>query len=157
MGRIPGKNTKPEIAVRRVAHKLGYRFRLHRRDLPGNPDIVFPGRRVALFVHGCYWHRHGACRFAYNPKSNVEFWQAKFKNNVARDARAKEQLERMGWHVAVIWECETADFNTHSLNSLAEFRGEPDRHHIHTAAAVLNVATRQCRWRQSPEWDADLP
>jgi DNA mismatch endonuclease (patch repair protein) len=88
MGRIPGKNTKPEIAVRRVAHKLGYRFRLHRRDLPGNPDIAFPGRRVALFVHGCYWHRHDACRFAYSPKSNVEFWQAKFKNNVARVARA---------------------------------------------------------------------
>jgi DNA mismatch endonuclease (patch repair protein) len=110
MGRIPGKETKPEIAVRKAAHRLGYRFRLHRRDLPGTPDIVFPSKKIALFVHGCYWHRHDSCRFSYNPKSNIEFWQTKFKNNVARDARAKHELERLGWRVAVIWECETAEF-----------------------------------------------
>jgi DNA mismatch endonuclease (patch repair protein) len=115
MSRIRGKETKPEIAVRKLAHRMGYRFRLHRRDLPGSPDIVFPGRRLALFVHGCFWHRHRGCRFAYTPKTNVEFWKTKFKNNVARDARAKGGLERLGWRVAIIWECETADRNSLSI------------------------------------------
>lgn len=115
MSRISGKETKPEIAVRKAAHKLGYRFRLHRRDLPGSPDIVFPSRKLALFVHGCFWHQHETCHFAYTPKSNIEFWQTKFKNNVARDARAKQELERLGWRVAVIWECETAEFESLSL------------------------------------------
>ncbi|MDQ0563205.1 DNA mismatch endonuclease (patch repair protein) [Rhizobium mesoamericanum] len=111
MARIAGKGTKPEVAVRRVAHGLGYRFRLHRRDLPGSPDLVFPSRQLALFVHGCFWHRHAGCRLAYNPKSNVEFWQAKFKGNIARDARVLDELERLGWRVAMIWECETRDFD----------------------------------------------
>lgn len=115
MSRIAGKETKPEIAVRKLAHRLGYRFRLHRRDLPGRPDIVFPSRQIVLFVHGCFWHRHDACRFAYTPKSNVEFWQTKFRNNVARDARAKQDLERLGWRVAIIWECETSDTISLSL------------------------------------------
>ncbi|MQW55260.1 very short patch repair endonuclease [Sinorhizobium meliloti] len=112
MARIAGKGTKPEVAVRRIAHGLGYRFRLHRRDLPGSPDLVFPSRRLALFVHGCFWHRHPGCRLAYNPKSNVDFWQAKFKGNLARDARALEELEGLGWRVAMIWECETRDFDS---------------------------------------------
>lgn len=115
MGRIRGKETKPEIAVRKIAHRLNYRFRLHRRDLPGSPDIVFSGRKIVLFVHGCFWHRHEHCRLAYTPKSNIEFWQAKFNNNVARDARAKNELERLGWRVAIIWECETADQTSLSL------------------------------------------
>jgi DNA mismatch endonuclease (patch repair protein) len=115
MSRIRGKETKPEIAIRKVAHRLGYRFRLHRRDLPGSPDLVFPGRKVALFSHGCFWHRHPGCRFAYDPKSNVEFWQAKFKNNVSRDACVEEKLKRMDWRVAIIWECETSDLDSLSL------------------------------------------
>jgi DNA mismatch endonuclease (patch repair protein) len=108
MGRIRGKGTKPEYAVRRAAHGMGYRYRLYRSDLPGSPDLVFPSRRVALFVHGCFWHRHAGCRFCYKPKSNVEFWKKKFKNNVLRDKRTRRELEKMGWQVAVIWECETA-------------------------------------------------
>lgn len=112
MGRISGKGTKPEMAVRKLAHSLGYRFRLHRKDLPGTPDLVFPGRRIAIFVHGCFWHRHAGCRFAYRPKSNIEFWQTKFKNNVARDRRAEKELKRLSWRVAIIWECETSDFNS---------------------------------------------
>lgn len=112
MARIVGKGTKPEMAVRRAAHALGYRFRLHRRDLPGSPDLVFPSRRLALFVHGCFWHRHAGCRLAYNPKSNVGFWQAKFEGNVTRDARAVEDLEGLGWRAEMIWECETKDFDS---------------------------------------------
>lgn len=109
MGRIRGKDTKPEMTVRQIAHRLGYRFRLHRRDLPGSPDLVFPGRRKVVFVHGCYWHRHPGCRFAYTPKSNVEFWTRKFVANEARDEAAVTCLLAQGWDVLVIWECEARD------------------------------------------------
>lgn len=109
MGRIRGKDTKPEMAVRRMAHQLGFRFRLHRRDLPGCPDLVFPGRRKVVFVHGCYWHRHPGCRMAYEPKSNVAFWRKKFAANVARDAKALADLKNQGWDTLVIWECEARD------------------------------------------------
>lgn len=109
MGAIRGKDTKPELAVRRLAHRMGYRFRLHRRDLVGSPDLVFPGRRKVIFVHGCYWHRHPGCRFAYSPKSNPEFWNAKFAGNVARDAEALTRLKADGWDPLVIWECESTD------------------------------------------------
>ncbi len=109
MAQIKGKSTKPELVVRQMAHRLGYRFRLHQRGLPGSPDLVFPRLKVAIFVHGCFWHRHENCKYAYNPKTNVEFWISKFKNNVLRDKKVQGELEEMGWHVAVIWECETAD------------------------------------------------
>ncbi|MBP0579593.1 DNA mismatch endonuclease Vsr [Labrys sp. LIt4] len=109
MSRIKGKDTRPELAVRRAAHTLGYRFRLHRRDLPGSPDLVFPGRRKVIFVHGCYWHRHPGCRFATTPGSNVEFWTDKFNRNIARDAAAIAALEGQGWRPLVLWECETFD------------------------------------------------
>lgn len=107
MARIRGSGTKPEMVVRRAAHALGLRFRLRRRDLPGSPDLVFPSRRRALFVHGCYWHRHPGCRLAYSPKSNIDFWQAKFERNVARDAQVLTALQAAGWRADVIWECET--------------------------------------------------
>ncbi|GLK47184.1 very short patch repair endonuclease [Brevundimonas intermedia] len=109
MGRIRGKDTKPELAVRRIAHRLGYRFRLHRKDLPGSPDLVFPRRCKVVFVHGCYWHRHQGCRLAYQPKSNVEFWNRKFAVNVARDRRVLVDLTDQGWKTLVIWECEVKD------------------------------------------------
>lgn len=107
MSRIRGRNTKPEMLVRRTAHALGLRFRLHRKDLPGSPDIVFPARKTALFVHGCFWHRHDGCRFAYVPKSNATFWSKKFERNVERDREAMDGLRRAGWRPVVIWECET--------------------------------------------------
>ena len=109
MARIGSRDTKPELRVRRAAHAMGLRFRLHRRDLPGTPDLVFPKYRVALFVHGCYWHRHEGCLKAYTPKSRVDFWQEKFRANVERDARASSALAAAGWHPVVIWECETED------------------------------------------------
>lgn len=109
MARIRSRDTGPEMRVRRAAHGLGLRFRLYRRDLPGTPDLIFPGRRVALFVHGCFWHRHPGCRFAYTPKSRVDFWQAKFDGNVARDARKNEDLRAAGWIPMTVWECETRD------------------------------------------------
>ena len=109
MARIRSRDTGPEMLVRRAAHALGLRFRLHRKDLPGTPDLVFPRRRVALLVHGCFWHRHSGCRMAYSPKSRTEFWEAKFSGNVERDARKLEELIAAGWRSVIIWECETRD------------------------------------------------
>lgn len=108
MARIRGKDTVPEIAVRRALHAAGFRFRLHRRDLPGTPDIVLVRQRIAVFVHGCYWHRHEGCRNATTPGTRTDFWQAKFAANVERDARKTAALEAAGWTVVVIWECETS-------------------------------------------------
>lgn len=120
MSRIRGKDTKPELAVRRIAHGLGFRFRVHRRDLPGSPDLVFPRLRKVIFVHGCYWHRHSGCRYAYSPKSNISFWHAKFNANVARDGLAIVELEKLGWDILIVWECETKDEDK-LLRSLATY------------------------------------
>ena len=109
MSRIKAKDTKPEIAVRSMLHSLGYRFRLHSNLLPGKPDIVLPKYRTAIFVHGCFWHRHHDCRLTYNPKSRCEFWQAKFNATVARDVAVCTQLKNLGWKVLVVWECEVHD------------------------------------------------
>ena len=106
MSRIRSSNTRPEIAVRRLLHALGYRFRLHRRDLPGKPDIVLPRHRLALFVHGCFWHQHPGCRLASKPKTRQDYWTPKLAGNVQRDQLAQEALAAMGWRVEVIWECD---------------------------------------------------
>ena len=107
MRAIKAKHTSPEKRVRSVAHSLGLRFRLHRKDLPGSPDLLFPSRRTALFVHGCFWHRHQNCPRATTPKTNIEYWNRKFRDNIERDRRNRKKLEEAGWKVLVIWECET--------------------------------------------------
>ncbi|EMC2594292.1 very short patch repair endonuclease [Pseudomonas aeruginosa] len=106
MSRIRGRDTKPEITVRKFLHARGYRFRLHRKDLPGRPDIVLPRFRTCIFIHGCFWHHHKGCRFATLPKTRADFWAQKLKDNVERDRRAQEELLRKGWRVLTIWECE---------------------------------------------------
>jgi DNA mismatch endonuclease (patch repair protein) len=108
MARIPSKDTKPELAVRSLVHSLGYRFRLHRKDLPGKPDLVFPSRKKVIFVHGCFWHQHDdpACLDGRKPKSNSIFWDAKLQRNIIRDAAAQKALHEAGWKVLVIWECK---------------------------------------------------
>lgn len=107
MRTVKSRNTSPERRVRSVAHRLGLRFRLHRRDLPGSPDLVFPKRMTALFVHGCFWHRHENCSRATTPKTNAEYWCRKLSGNVKRDKENRRKLEGRGWKVLVIWECET--------------------------------------------------
>jgi len=107
MAKVRSKNTKPEMIVRRTVHRLGYRFRLHRRDLPGSPDLVLPKHRLAIFVHGCFWHRHPGCRRASTPATNKGKWEEKFERNKARDGRSISELADLGWDVLVIWECET--------------------------------------------------
>ena len=112
MGRIRGRDTTPELVVRRLLHRQGYRFRLHAGDLPGRPDIVFRGRRKALFVHGCFWHRHEGCRRTTTPRTRTAFWEDKFTRNRKRDAAAVCALERAGWEVGIVWECETKDIES---------------------------------------------
>jgi DNA mismatch endonuclease (patch repair protein) len=112
MSRIGPRDTTPELAVRRVAHQLGYRFRLHRKNLPGRPDLVFPRFKVIVFVHGCFWHRHLGCANCSTPKTRPEFWTAKFAATVARDRRNEEALATLGWKVLNIWECEAEDPRT---------------------------------------------
>lgn len=111
MSRVRAKDSSPELKVRRLVHALGYRFRLHRRDLPGTPDLVFPGRRKVIFVHGCFWHRHPdpECRLARMPKSRQEFWEPKLEGNRARDLRTETALKDAGWGVMTVWECGLRD------------------------------------------------
>ena len=123
MARIRGVDTKPELWVRRALHAQGYRFRLHVRGLPGKPDIVFAKRRTAVFVHGCFWHRHG-CKKTTHPKSRQDYWQDKFATNVARDQRNAEALTADGWRIFVVWECEVERDQT-LLDRLSEFLGPP--------------------------------
>ncbi|NWJ42006.1 MAG: DNA mismatch endonuclease Vsr [Geothrix sp.] len=110
MKRIKGKDTAPELIVRSLCHRLGYRFRLHMKELPGSPDLVFPRLKKVIFVHGCFWHRHGnGCRKSTMPAVNIAFWNKKFDSNLIRDRRAQRQLRRLGWSVKVVWECQTTD------------------------------------------------
>jgi DNA mismatch endonuclease (patch repair protein) len=109
MRRVKARDTTPELKVRKALTQLGARYRLHRKDLPGNPDIVMPGRRLALFVHGCFWHGHDCPRGARVPKQNRDYWVAKVGRNVARDAKSRAALAHLGWRVETIWECELKD------------------------------------------------
>ena len=111
MSAIKSKNTKPEIAVRKLLHSLGYRFRLHRKDLPGSPDIVLPKYKTVIFVHGCFWHRHENCKYASTPKTREEFWKSKFKENVIRDKSHQKKLSANGWKIIIVWECEIKNKN----------------------------------------------
>ncbi|WP_010324919.1 very short patch repair endonuclease [Marinobacterium stanieri] len=118
MSSIKGKNTKPEMAVRRWLHAQGYRYRLHRKDLPGKPDLVLPKYNLVIFVNGCFWHQHPGCHYAYTPASNNEKWKAKLEGNRQRDQIQQQQLLDMGWRVLIIWECGLK----HSQDTAAEIK-----------------------------------
>ena len=121
MSQIRGKDTKPELIVRSLIHQMGFRFRLHRKDLPGKPDIVLPRHRKVVLVHGCFWHMH-RCRYGkVVPKTNAEFWQNKRQSNVDRDKRNLRELKKNHWQTLVIWECWTRDIETHVLPRLEQF------------------------------------
>jgi DNA mismatch endonuclease (patch repair protein) len=128
MSRVKSRNTKPEILVRSALHNLGYRFRLHRKDLPGSPDVVLPKHRTVIFIHGCFWHQHPGCKKSTLPKQNASFWSTKLARNVEHDKEVRRKLEETGWRVLILWECEVkklkADLSLMlaSLLSLAEPR-----------------------------------
>ena len=128
MARIRNKDTSPEIAVRKLAHAMGYRFRLHRKDLPGRPDMVFPSRKAVIFIHGCFWHQHPdpSCKDGRRPKSRPEYWEPKLDGNMARDLRNQADLQSAGWRVLVLWECGTADTDglRAKLNTFLDPAGE---------------------------------
>jgi DNA mismatch endonuclease (patch repair protein) len=125
MSRVGGKNTAPELIVRRLLYALGYRFRLHRRDLPGTPDIVFPSRRKVIFVNGCFWHAHG-CRIGRPPKSRQEFWLPKLERNRLKDARNRRALRNLGWGVLTVWQCRTRT-KDRLAGQLLSFLGKPGK------------------------------
>jgi DNA mismatch endonuclease, patch repair protein len=125
MAGIKGKNTKPEMVVRKLVHGMGFRFRLHRKDLPGSPDLVFPRLRKVVLVHGCFWHRHPGCKFAYTPKSNIRFWLDKLNANVHRDALALKALNVLGWEVLIVWECEVSSPSTLTQKLSSFLAAEP--------------------------------
>lgn len=128
MSRIRGRDTGPELAVRSLLHRAGFRFRVNRRDLPGTPDIVLPRYRVVMFVHGCFWHRHRGCRLAYAPKTRKTFWARKFKDNTQRDKKNYAALEKLGWRVIVVWECEVRETAQLSRRLHTELKGAlPER------------------------------
>lgn len=122
MGRVRSKDTRPEKTVRSLIHAMGYRYRLHRRDLPGTPDLVFPSRRKVIFVHGCFWHRHPSvqCKLARLPKSRLDFWLPKLEGNRVRDMRNQLELTRLGWEHMIVWECQ--------LSNIEELKAEIGRY-----------------------------
>lgn len=125
MAKVHGANTTPELAVRSIIHRMGYRYRLHRKDLPGKPDIVLPRHKKIIFVHGCFWHQHEGCKAADRPTSNTDYWNKKLDRNVERDKRHREALEAMGWKVLVVWECQLKD-RERLVGVLSEFLS-PDK------------------------------
>lgn len=123
MSRVRGKDTAPEMKLRRLIHGMGYRYRLHVGDLPGKPDLVFPSRHALIFMHGCFWHRHANCKLARLPKSKLDFWETKLEQNRQRDLGYRERLRAMGWRVSIVWECELHNLD-HVSRVVREFLGE---------------------------------
>jgi DNA mismatch endonuclease, patch repair protein len=138
MSRITGKNTKPEIVVRKIVHSLGYRFRLHRKDLPGKPDLVLPRYRKIIFVNGCFWHGHADCRRAKLPTSKIKFWRQKIASNQARDIEVKRRLSLDGWGILVVWQCEIRRRN-HLLRKLESFLTSTPRPRTRSRNVLLEI------------------
>ena len=122
MSRIRSKDTSPEMIVRKIVHGMGYRYRLHRKDLPGKPDLVFPSRKKVIFIHGCFWHQHhdSACKISRMPKSKKEYWESKLQRNAERDRLHESELKAVGWEELIIWECEL-DREQELINKILEF------------------------------------
>lgn len=154
MSRVRSADTKPEWVLRCGLHRMGFRFRLRNRKLPGRPDLIFPRYRAAVFVHGCFWHRHRGCREASSPKTNTPYWQAKFSENVRRDRLNRRKLEHLGWRVRVVWECELIEETGTAIRETAAWlvEGHPPppglegRTHELDASRVLAVAETRLRY-----------
>jgi DNA mismatch endonuclease, patch repair protein len=130
MRSVKRAHTKPELLIRKLLHSLGLRFRLNRHDLPGSPDIVLSKYKTAIFVHGCFWHRHAECRYATTPKTRQDYWLTKFASNVERDARKEGELRELGWRIVIIWECETRDKSLLLIRLAQEFNVSQSPPHV---------------------------
>lgn len=140
MSRIRSKNTKPEIMVRSILHRMGYRFRIHGSKLPGRPDIVLAKHRAVIFVHGCFWHRHSGCKRATTPSSNSSFWNEKFERNVSRDKEKKAKLEELGWRVLVIWECAVLEDPERVARIVEDFLGKTEAYTLPSKREMFKAA-----------------
>jgi len=148
MSRIRSKNTKPELIVRSLLHRMGFRFRVNRKDLLGKPDIVLPKYKTVIFVHGCFWHRHKGCKGATTPSTRREFWEKKFKDNTNRDKRNRRELKKAGWNVIVLWECEVkADPVGVALDIARELRGDTAEYTMPEKREVLKVAEDKLQYQ----------
>jgi len=156
MGRIRGKNTKPEIMVRSLLHRMGYRFRINRRDLPGRPDIVLPKYRTVVFVHGCFWHRHPGCRDASMPKTRRKYWRDKFAGNVERDKRNARKLRQAGWSVLTVWSCQVKKDPLKVARHLdRHLRGGPGEglgYEIPSGRELLKAAEKKTDYHATTKW-----
>ncbi len=141
MSRVSSKDTKPEKIVRSFLHRAGFRFRLHARDLPGKPDVVLPKHKTAIFVHGCFWHRHPGCKRATTPKTRREFWMEKFKKNVRRDNLNQKKLKELGWEVIVVWACKLEKIKS---------REEALQNLVRTLTQFPRSGSRFCKVKQTP-------
>ena len=148
MSGIKGKNSLPEMLVRKALFAMGHRFRLHRRDLPGTPDIAMPGRKIAIFVHGCFWHSLQGCKYAKTPSTRTEFWMTKLQGNAERDRRAADKLVEMGWRVLNVWECSTRDPEAPAGLPEALRRWIDSEAQVGEISAQTLVAARQARGEQ---------
>jgi DNA mismatch endonuclease, patch repair protein len=142
MGRIRGTDTQPEKLVRRVLHRMGYRFRIQNRRLPGKPDVVMQRYKAVIFVHGCFWHRHPGCKFSYTPKSQIDFWRRKFSDTIERDRRTEVLLRESGWNVVIVWECEAKDSALLSQRLRAKI-GAPNYTRARIATEELPIAAEE--------------
>ena len=141
MSRVSSKDTKPEKIVRSFLHRAGFRFRLHARDLPGKPDVVLPKHKTAIFVHGCFWHRHPGCKRATTPKTRRAFWMEKFKKNVRRDNLNQKKLKELGWEVIVVWACKLEKIKS---------REEALQNLVRTLTQFPRSGSRFCKVKQTP-------
>lgn len=150
MSRVRSRDTRPELMVRSLLHRAGYRFRVNRRDLPGKPDIVLPRYETVIFVHGCFWHRHRNCKRTTMPATRKRFWKAKFEQNVARDKRAKKALRKLGWKVIIVWECEVRRDPAVAARRVIEkisggVRAREMAYELPSKGHILKVADRRAR------------
>jgi DNA mismatch endonuclease (patch repair protein) len=151
MSTVRSRDTKPEWILRCGLHRLGFRYRLKNSHLPGRPDLAFPRFHAAVFVHGCYWHRHPGCKDASTPKSNVDFWERKFTENVERDRRTIRELEKLGWRILVVWECELARHTVETIQRVAYWLRQRNvcDDYVMNRNELLAIAEKKVRYRIS--------
>lgn len=149
MSKVRSSDTKPEWILRCGLHRLGFRYRLKNRNLPGRPDLVFPKLRAVVFVHGCYWHRHPGCKDASTPNNNAYFWKKKFEENIERDRRAMRELEKLGWRIMAVWECELVGKTVETVQRVAEWlkQGTALNDYALNRSVLLAVAEEKVRCR----------